>query len=312
MSEDPTKLPIGAIHQDTRAERLFSKLGDNLRGILSMVAAMSCFIISDICSKLASSAVPSGEVIAVRGLFASLFMGTAVLVQGHAPLIRTLFSRLWAIRMGGEIGAAITFIPALAHLPISNVVTITQTTPLALTAAGALLFGEPVGWRRWTATAFGFGGVLLIVKPGTDAFSWWSVAVLGCVIAVVIRDIATRRMSRAVPATLLTATTAMGVTLAGCVLGLFERPWSVPDGRTALLLAASGVAVSGGYYFSVLAVRFAALSTVAPFRYTIVPLSLIAGYVIWGDKPDAMAIAGIVIIVVSGLYLFLREHQKLT
>jgi drug/metabolite transporter (DMT)-like permease len=283
--------------------------GDNVLGILAMVAAMSCFIISDICSKLASASVPSGEVIAVRGLFASLFMGTAVLVQGHLPLVRQLFSRLWALRMAGEIGAAITFIPALAHLPISNVVTITQTTPLALTAAGALLFAEPVGWRRWTATAFGFGGVLLIVKPGTAAFSWWSIAVLGCVVAVVIRDIATRRMSRAVPATLLTATTAMGVTLAGCGLGVFERAWTLPDATTALQLATSGVAVSGGYYFSVLAVRYAALSTVAPFRYTIIPLSLIAGYLIWGDKPDAMAVVGIIIIVASGLYTFLRERS---
>jgi drug/metabolite transporter (DMT)-like permease len=282
---------------------------DNLKGIAAMVAAMSCFIVSDVCAKLASANVPVGEVLAVRGVFSSLFMGAAVMFQGTLPLVWNRFSGLWAIRIAGEIGAAITFIPALVHMPISNVVSITQTTPLALTAAGALFFGETIGWRRWTATALGFFGVLLIVKPGTAAFSWWSVVVLGCVVSVVIRDIATRRMAAGVPATLLTATTAVAVTLAGCALSLFGRAWIWPDAWTALGLAISGIAVAGGYYFSILAIRFAALSTVAPFRYTIIPLSLVAGFVVWGDRPDVFAILGISIIVATGIYTFLRDQQ---
>jgi drug/metabolite transporter (DMT)-like permease len=282
---------------------------DRLKGIVAMIAAMSCFIISDTCAKLASAAVPVGEVIAIRGLFSSLFMGAAVLWQGTWRLLPKLFSKLWGIRMAGEIGAALTFIPALAHQPISNVVAIAQTTPLALTAAGAIWLSEPVGWRRWTATALGFIGVLLIAKPGTSDFSWWSVAVLGCVLAVVVRDIATRRMPFGVPATLLTATTAVGVMLAGCILSLFGRGWVWPTAQTALWLAISGIAVSGGYYFSILAIRFAPLSTVAPFRYTIIPLSLVAGFWVWGDTPDALAVLGIAVIVAAGLYTFLREQK---
>jgi drug/metabolite transporter (DMT)-like permease len=282
---------------------------DNLKGIVAMVAAMSCFIVSDICAKLASATVPVGEVLAIRGLFSSLFMGAAVSFQGTWPLVRQRFSTLWGVRVLGEIGAALTFIPALAHMPISNVVSITQTTPLVLTAAGALFFGEAIGWRRWTATAFGFLGVLLIVKPGTDAFSWWSVVVLGCVLSVTVRDIATRLMPFGVPATLLTATTAIAVTLSGCAVSVFGRAWVMPDATTVSALAVSGVAVAGGYYFSVLAIRFAALSTVAPFRYTIVPLSLVAGFVIWGDRPDAVAILGTSIIVAAGIYTFMREQQ---
>jgi drug/metabolite transporter (DMT)-like permease len=282
---------------------------EGLRGIAAMTGAMCCFIFSDMFAKLASAVVPVGEVIAVRGLVSTLFMAIPVLMQGTLPLLFSKFSRAWAVRVLGEVAAALTFIPALANMPIANVVSITQTVPLALTAAGALFFGEIVGWRRWAATVIGFLGVLLIVRPGSEAFSWWSIAALGCVVSVVVRDIATRRMVPGVPATLLTASTAFGVMLAGCCLSLFGGPWLWPSVWTAFCLAASGVAVAGGYYLSILAIRFAALSTVAPFRYTIIPMSLIAGYVIWGDRPDPLSLSGIAVIVSAGIYTFWREHR---
>jgi drug/metabolite transporter (DMT)-like permease len=282
---------------------------DSVRGIAAMIGAMCCFIFSDMFAKLASASVPVGEVIAIRGFFSTVFMAIPVFMQGTWPLLVPRFSRAWAVRILGEVGAALTFIPALANMPIANVVAITQTVPLALTAAGAAFFGEIVGWRRWTATVIGFLGVLLIVRPGTAAFSWWSIAALGCVAAVVVRDIATRRMKPGVPATLLSASTAAGVMLAGCGLSLFTGPWVQPSAWTAFCIAASGVAVAGGYYFSILAIRLAAFSTVAPFRYTIIPMSLVAGYFIWGDRPDVLSLLGIAVIVSAGIYTFLREQK---
>lgn len=281
----------------------------NALGIAAMIGAMCCFIVSDTFAKLASASVPIGELIAVRGLFSTAFMMMPVLMHGTLPLFRSKFSRAWAVRIAGEIGAALTFIPALANMPIANVVSITQTVPLALTAAGAIVFGEVVGWRRWAATVIGFAGVLLIVRPGSAAFSWWSVAALGCVVAVVVRDIATRRMMPGVPATLLTASTAFGVMLSGCCLSLFGSAWIWPGPLTGFCLAASGLAVAGGYYFSIQAIRFAALSTVAPFRYTIIPMSLVVGYVVWGDRPDALSLFGIAVIVSAGVYTFWRERR---
>ena len=284
----------------------------NALGIAAMIGAMCCFIVSDTFAKLASAEVPIGELIAVRGLFSTVLMTIPVLIHGTLPLLLSKFSRAWAVRIAGEIGAALTFIPALAHMPIANVVSIAQTVPLALTAAGAIVFGEVVGWRRWTATVTGFAGVLLIMRPGSAAFSWWSIAALGCVVAVVIRDIATRRMAPGVPATLLSATTAFGVMLSGCCLSLFGSPWVWPGPWTGLCLTASGFAVAGGYYFSIQAIRFAALSTVAPFRYTIIPMSLVVGYVIWGDRPDALSLFGIAVIVSAGIYTFWRERRAAT
>ncbi len=282
---------------------------DTIGGILAMLAAMTCFIVSDVFSKLASETLPVGEVITIRGLFSIVFAAIPVLIAGSLPILRANFNAPWLVRVGGEMLAALGFISALAHMPIANVVSITQTIPLAMTAAGAIVFGERIGWRRWTAAIVGFSGVLLVVKPGSGDFSWWSLGALLCVAAVTVRDIATRRLEGGIPATLITFTTAIGVTIAGAGLGIIERGWSMPSLAASLYLATAAATVSAAYYFSILAIRKAALSVVAPFRYTIIPLSLIAGYLVWNTVPDAIALLGIAIIAATGLYTFLREQQ---
>lgn len=283
---------------------------ETIGGILAMLAAMTCFIVSDVFSKLASETLPVGEVITLRGLFSIAFAALPVLIAGSLPILRAKFNGPWLIRVGAEMLAALGFISALAHMPIANVVSITQTIPLAMTAAGALAFGERIGWRRWTAAIVGFCGVLLVVKPGSGDFSWWSLGALLCVFAVTIRDIATRRLDSGIPASLITFTTAIGVTIAGAGLGLAQGGWSMPSSLAFLQLAGAAATVSAAYYFSILAIRKAALSVVAPFRYTIIPMSLIAGYLVWNTVPDATALIGITIIAATGLYTFLREQQQ--
>ncbi len=280
---------------------------DPIGGIVAMTAAMGCFIVSDVMCKLAAQrGLPVGEVIALRGLFSALLLIAAVRGSDTLALLREQFDAAWATRVAGEMVAAAGFVSALVHLPLANVVTITQTIPLALTAAGAVFLGEFVGWRRWCATVAGFIGVLLIVMPGTAAFSWWSLGALLCVVAVTVRDLATRHMGSGIPVALVTLTTAVGVAMIGGLMGLIQGGWIMPDLKAVLALAAAAVAISGGYYFSIVAVQRANLSTIAPFRYTIVPMSLVLGYAIWGDIPDLLALVGIAVIVAAGIYTFIR------
>lgn len=279
-------------------------------GISAMVGAMAFFIFSDIFSKLSTEFLPVGEVIALRGLFSFLVFLIPTLAFGYLAGLSRRMSWPWVIRVLGEMGAALTFIPALAHMPIANLTAIIQTLPLAMTAAGAIVFGEMVGVRRWTATAVGFIGALIIMQPGTASFNWWSLAGLACVISIVIRDIATRKMDKTIPAILTTATTAIGVAFAGCLLGLAEGPWRMPAPHVWLYLIAAAIAVAGGYYCSIVAVQRAPLSVVAPFRYTIVPMSITAGFLVWNETPSGTTLIGIAVIVVAGLYTFLRERTK--
>lgn len=284
---------------------------DPVAGIVAMMAAMGCFIVSDVCCKLAAQrGLPVSEVITLRAVLSALLLAVPAILAGAFILVREHMGRAWSVRIMGEMAAAAGFISALVNLPLANVIAITQTIPLAMTAAGALVLGERVGARNWLATIVGFAGVLLIVRPGTGAFSWWSLGALVCVVAVTVRDIATRGMARAVPPVVISFTTAIGVVLVGGLMGALEGRWIWPDLGAALALLVAAAAISGGYWFAILAVQRAALSTVAPFRYTIIPMALAMGYAIWGEVPDAPALAGIAVITIAGLYTFLDARRR--
>lgn len=298
-------MTTAAEHDDTRPT-------DATGAILAMCLAMAFFIISDIFSKLASEQIPVSQLLTLRGAYSALLFAIPVVVAGSMAHLPGTFTRLWGLRIVGEVGAAMTFLAALAHMPIANVTTIVQISPLATTAAAALFLSERVTGGQWVATLVGFMGVLAIVQPGTAAFTWWAVIALASVICVVVRDLATRRMNHSIPGSLINLTTSLGVVAAGLILGLGEGKWVWPDAITHLYLFGSGAGIAIAYHFLIVAIRKASISTIAPFRYTIVPMSLVAGWMIWQEVPNTLALVGIVIIAGSGLYTFLSQSKRPT
>lgn len=283
---------------------------DTTGAIFAMCLAMAFFIISDIFSKLASAAVPVSQLLTLRGTYSAMLFAIPVAASGSFALLPGAFSRLWGLRIAGEVGAAMTFLAALAHMPIANVTTIVQISPLATTAAAALFLSERVTGGQWIATLVGFMGVLAIVQPGTAAFTWWAVVALASVICVVCRDLATRRMDHSIPGSLINLATSLGVVAAGLALGTSEGSWVWPNAITHLYLFGSGAGIAIAYHFLIVAIRKASISTIAPFRYTIVPMSLVAGWAIWQEVPNALALVGIVVIAASGLYTFLSQSRQ--
>ena len=93
----------------------------------------------------------------------------------------------------------VMFTLALTNMPIANATAILAALPLAVTLGAAVIFGNPVGWRRLTAIGIGFFGVMLIVQPGTDGFTIWSLLAVLSVVVITARDLFTRAFSPAVP-----------------------------------------------------------------------------------------------------------------
>jgi S-adenosylmethionine uptake transporter len=209
----------------------------------------------------------------------------------------------------GEIGAAFFFITALFHLPLANTTAIIQTIPLAVTLAGALFLREPLGWRRLTAILVGFAGVLLIVRPGTDGFNAYSVYALVSVLFVVLRDLATRRLSADVPSFTVAISAAAGVGLFGGLGAAATADWVTVSPRAGLFLAGASVFIVGGYVFSVMVMRVGDLATVAPFRYTSLIFALLLGFLLFGEWPSGLTLLGAAIIAGSGIYTLLRERR---
>jgi drug/metabolite transporter (DMT)-like permease len=283
-------------------------LSPNLRGALFMVVAMVAFTVNDAITKFSSESMSMAQVMLVRGVFATLLVGLLAWKSGALARPRQALQPLVALRVLGEAGGTVTYLLALAHLPIANVSAVQQALPLAVTMGAALFFGEGVGWRRWLAIAVGFAGVLVIVRPGFSGFSAYSLLVLLCVVFCAVRDLATRRIPGDIPTLLISAVTSLAMTVLGAALLPVMGGWSPMTAKATGLLALAAVLVLIGYQFIIMAMRVGDISFIAPFRYTALLWSIVLGILVFGDFPDAVMIAGSLIIVGSGLYTLYRER----
>ncbi len=282
---------------------------DNRRGILAMCAAMALFVGNDTLLKIATADLPPGQIMAVRGLFASALAGALVLALGEGARLGGLARPVVLLRAGLEGLVAFLYISSLAVLPLANITAILQATPIIMTLMAVALGLERVGWRRWSAIVVGFCGVLLIVRPDPSAFDVYAIVALLSAVVVALRDLVTRRIAAEVPTVVVTLSTTAAVGLAGTAVGFVEA-WRPLGAREVALLGAAAVLVTAGNLCIIVAFRRAAVSVVSPFRYTIVAMALVLGFLVFGEVPDPLAAAGIGLIAASGLYTIHRDGVR--
>ena len=275
-----------------------------------MAAAMAGFTMNDAITKAVSSEMNFGQIMLVRGVVAIALIATLAWYQGALRPLRTLVMKPVALRVIGEVLGTVTFLAAIVHLPLANTAAIFQALPLAVTLGAALMFGEPVGWRRWLAIAAGFIGVLIIVRPGIEGFNQFALFALISVFFCAVRDLATRQIPAQVPSLFITLVTTVTVTIAGAAIIVPLGGWTPPSGRALGLLTLAAVLLLIGYQCVIMALRSGDISAVAPFRYTALLWAMLLGYLVFGDVPDAMMATGATIIVLSGLYAFYRERIR--
>lgn len=285
-------------------------LSDNMKGAVFMMVSVAAFVINDSLMKSLSGDIPLFQAIFLRGVFATLLVSILAARAGVirwsalAPVDRPTAM----IRVCAEIGVTSCFLQALFNMPLANATAILQGAPFALTFAAAVFLREKVGWRRWTAILIGFLGVLMIVQPGGKDFNAASYYALGAVGFLVVRDLATRRLSPATPSLFITMMTAVAITCLGGVVTATQS-WQPVDGATLAHLALSACFLFCGYLFSVMTMRVGEMSFIAPFRYTILIWALLLGVFIFGEVPNTLAIFGAAIVVSAGLYTFFRERR---
>lgn len=284
---------------------------DNARGVAFMVISMAAFTANDAMMKVVTQTLPLMQVIAIRGAMAALLLLALAraLGQGRIAVPRADRGAL-ALRTAAELAATLTFLTALMHMPLANLSAILQALPLAVTLAAALFLRERVGWRRMAAIAVGFAGVLMIVRPGTEGFDLWSLLGVASMLCIVVRDLATRRLSPALPS----VTVAFLTSLAVMAMGLFGMAagfggWAPPAMDDVARMAGSATLLVLGYLFIVKAMRAGEVGLVAPFRYTSLLWAILLGWLVFGTLPDALTWAGAVLIVASGLFSLWREAR---
>ena len=285
-------------------------LSENIKGAIFMSINMLAFVVNDAFMKFLFIDISIYQAIFLRGVITIPMLALMAVYRNQITFSvnKSDWKYIW-LRVAGEVGAAVFFLSALAQIPLANVTAILQAVPLTVTMAAALFLRETVGWRRWLAIIIGFLGVTIIVRPGVDGFSVYSLYAIAAVFCVTIRDIATRKLSKDVPTFLVALITGVAITLYGAIM-LPSVAWIPLTATHWFLLTLAAIAIVFGYVFSVLAMRTGETSFIAPFRYTAMIWAIGLGIILFNDWPDNLTLLGTTIVIATGIYSFHREKVR--
>jgi drug/metabolite transporter (DMT)-like permease len=285
------------------------RVADNARGASLMLVSMAGFAGNDAFIKSVADVMPLSQAVFLRSLLATALLALLVWSRGlmaFRPARRD--RRLIGIRCLAEIAGTVCFLTALFNMPLANASAILQALPLALTLAAALFFGEPVGWRRYLAIGIGFVGVIIIVRPGTEGFTGYSLWALAAIVFIVIRDLCTRRLSPEVPGPWVALVTSGVLTAAAAAAGGLED-WQPAGAGSLLALATASGCLVVAYVTGVSSMRVGEIGFVQPFRYSLLIWAMVLGIVMFGEWPDLWMLVGSAIVVATGLFTLYRERR---
>jgi drug/metabolite transporter (DMT)-like permease len=290
----------------------------NLRSIFFMMLASACFSSNDICTKIAVQYLPAPEIIAIRGATAMVFAFSLVIFVHGLDQLKKIRNRhlFWRSLLEGSVGPLI--ITCYAFLPLATVTAVMQVGPFLGMIAGIYLFNESVGWRRWCAAFVAFTGVLLIIKPGGDAFQPVALVVLLIASLGVGRDIQSRMIGNAAPPFVVSlATSIMGTLIAFALTPIVQPlglkawgPWLWPEPHIFAVCCLAGLLMVLANTFAFLAFRSGDMSVVSPFRYFYLFFAVFGGIIVFSEYPDLLSLFGMALIVAGGLYLLHRERLR--
>ena len=281
---------------------------DNTTGAALMSGAALAFVLNDFLMKLVFAELSVVQGVFVRGMMVSPLLLVVCFSN------RQLFVRLprrdrglvfWRTVL--EIAITFCFLLALSELSLAHVTAVLQAVPLILTAIAALVLNEQVGWRRWAAVCTGFIGVMLVIKPGLDGFSLFSLSVLAAAVLIAVRDILTRRLSTQTPSLFVGLVTAAAITVAGG-LATLQTGWQAPSETSWLLMGGAALAIPAAYVLSIATMRVGDVSFVTAFRYTAIVFATVLSSVMTEHLPDNLSLAGTTMVIAAGLYCLHREH----
>lgn len=282
----------------------------NTRAALLMTLSMASFAGEDALLKLLSVDLSIGMLLVVIGFAGMLVFGAWVAFGPEGLRLGDLLHPLVILRNLAEGVCAVCFLTALSIGDLSIASAILQALPLLMTLGAALFLAEPVGWRRWLSIAAGFAGVLMIVRPGTEAFQPGSVLALIAVLALAVRDLVTRRLPSRIGSGLLTASAFGAMSLSGVVLvAISGQRIVMPSAPQAGMMIASLGFGLAGYITMVVATRTGEIGAIAPFRYSRLVFAIILGVLVFGERPDGWTLTGAAVIAGAGGYAMWREAR---
>ena len=274
-----------------------------------MMMSMACFAVEDTFVKLLSARLPATQILFSIGFGGALITLVLAIVLNVNLADKILLNKHVISRTIADLFGALSFTSAMVLIPMSLLASILQATPLFVTLGAAILLGEKVGWRRWSAIFIGFLGVIIILQPGYGSFQLASLLGLAAVLCLALRDVVTRDMATEIPTLTITFYACIAMGSAGFIAYPFFGPPIVPTTYEAIILICAAIIGLTGYFLLVLATRKGDVSVIAPFRYSRLLFSLGLASLILGEKLTLPILLGGLLVVSSGIYTFGRERR---
>jgi drug/metabolite transporter (DMT)-like permease len=279
-----------------------------LRGIGLMLLAVSTFSCLDATSKYLAALYAVPTIVWARYVSQMLLMLVALAPRMGLGLVRTTHLRLQVMRGAVLTASSLLFLTALARMPLAEAASIAFMAPLFIAVLSGPVLHERVEGRTWLALGAGFGGVLLIVRPGGALFDWVSLLPLASALTMAVYQMMTRRLAGH-DASL---TTLFYPALVGSIAVplVFPAALSLPGEPVhAALFCLLGVLGGIGHFFLIRAHFHAPASVLGPFMYGQLLTAVALGWLVFGQLPDGLAVLGMAIICASGLLLAFAHRR---
>jgi len=277
-------------------------------GIGILLIAQLFFAVLDTSAKFMSTeGLPLAEIVFVR-YAVHVALGVALFLPVQHDLFKTNNWRLELLRGLCLLTTTAANFLAMRYLPLTVTGALIFTMPLMVTALSGPLLGETIGWRRWAAVGAGFVGILIVVRPGSEAFHWASLVSLLGALAAAFYSIITRKLAGVDSAA--TQQTYSGIISMVCIAPFAFQDWTWPSsGGGWFAFFAAGIAGFTAHQLNTIAHRYAPPSALAPFSYTELLLLAFASWLIFNEPPDVWFYLGAPFIIGSGIYIWFRELQ---
>ena len=281
-------------------------LSQPIRAALLMLAAMVSFATMGVLIRLAAEGVHTLEVVFFRNFFALLIL-SPVLFRNGFGVLRTRRWGLYGLRAVLNIAGMIAGFTALTLIPLAEATALSFTAPLFVTIGAVFVLGEVVRMRRIAALAVGFVGVLVVVGPQINSVSPGTLLALANAMLLAMTALVVKRLTATEPVEAIIIWMVVLSTPLSLVPALFVWQW--PDLQTLAYLVCLAGAGTLGHFCWTKACSLAEITQLQPIEFVRLPLTALAGYVIFFEEPAVAVWLGGAIIFLSTAYITRREAQ---
>ena len=277
-----------------------------MRGPILNLSAWLILPIMDAIAKYLSYSLPILQITWFRFFFSAVITGIFIYLFSRKSFVRSKNIKSQVLRGILLLTSSLLFFYAISVISLAKALTLAFICPLIVTALSPYFLKERVGRRRWTAVIVGFIGVLLVIRPGIVEFNWASLASLGTGLCYAIYLIVTRSLKDTDNGLLtLLLTSIIGTVVLSIYLPFV---WVNPSLNQLLLAANMGFIAALAHGLIIISYNFSDASKLAPLGYFEIIPNIIIGFIWFSDFPDKYTILGLLVIILSGIYVFRRER----